>query len=116
LSEVANSPSQAAANVGWSWTDTSGPRLKNQGYSSSRMRQGVKTIVPGCSGARVVVERSRPYRRIGSATTKPAIGPATPMSNRARRSVKGDRMRMTAPKVPNRFGPGRKNGRVASMP
>jgi hypothetical protein len=73
-------------------------------------------MIPCCEDGRSrTVECPRPYSRIGIATMKPAIGPATPMSNSARRSVNGARMRMTAPKVPNSGGPGMKNGRVASM-
>jgi hypothetical protein len=37
------------------------------------------------------------------------------MSNRARLSLKGARIRMTAPKVPNRLGAGMKNGSDASI-
>ena len=51
----------------------------------------------------------------GTATTKPAIGPAMPMSNNATLFGMRDLMRMNAPSVPVRTtGAGRKNGRVAT--
>ena len=50
------------------------------------------------------------------ATTKPAIGPAIPMSKSAVRDRIGERMRMNAPMVPIRVGNGMKNGKVAFTP
>ncbi len=53
------------------------------------------------------------------ATTSPASGPATAMSKSEFRSRAGDRMRMTAPMVPNRKiggGAGMKNGRLTDAP
>ena len=41
-----------------------------------------------------------PAKRSGMRTTKPAIGPLTPTSNRIARVGNGSRMRMTAPIVP----------------
>jgi hypothetical protein len=51
-----------------------------------------------------------------TATTNPAIGPAMPMSNRARRERIGERIRMTAPMVPISVGIGMQKDRVAQMP
>ena len=42
----------------------------------------------------------RPMNSAGTATTNPAIGPATPMSNSAILSGKRDLIRMNAPSVP----------------
>jgi hypothetical protein len=56
-----------------------------------------------------------PMTSAGTATTKPAIGPAIPMSNSIRLLGIGSRMRMKAPSVPvSTSGKGRKNGSDAS--
>ena len=49
------------------------------------------------------------------ATTKPAMGPAMPMSMRALLEWMGSRTDMKAPKVPRMVGAGMKNGREAAM-
>ena len=58
-----------------------------------------------------------PRNSAGTATTNPAIGPATPTSNNAILSGKRDFTRMNAPSVPvsvkHSGGSGRKYGRVA---
>ena len=62
-------------------------------------------------------ECAYPHRSKGSATTNPAMGPATPMSSTARRDGMSERMRMTAPRVPTPMGNGKngmKKGSVAS--
>ena len=60
-----------------------------------------------------------PMKSVGTATTNPAIGPATPTSNSAFLSGKRDLTRMNAPSVPvsvkSSGGSGRKYGRVAMM-
>ena len=56
-----------------------------------------------------------PANNAGTATRKPAIGPAMPISNRMRFCGIGSRMRMKAPSVPlGNNGTGRKNGSDAS--
>ena len=50
------------------------------------------------------------------ATTKPAMGPAIPISNNVARERMGDRMRMNAPNVPMSVGAGIRKGRVAYTP
>src|SRR5689334_249477 len=67
---------------------------------------------PGGNGVRVV---NTPITAIGSATTKPANGPASPMSNNARREGIAERILINAPKVParNSGGAGMKYGGVA---
>ena len=55
-----------------------------------------------------------PIASAGSRKTKPASGPATPISNRMRLEKIAERMRMNAPKVPVSVGAGRKYGRLAS--
>ncbi len=42
-----------------------------------------------------------PMNKAGTRTTKPAIGPAIPMSNSMRLVGIGSRIRMTAPSVPD---------------
>ena len=60
----------------------------------------------------------KPTMRIMALTTKPAIGPAAPMSNVALLEGISDRTLITAPSVPNgnkprKEGKGRKYGSVA---
>jgi hypothetical protein len=56
-----------------------------------------------------------PASMAGTATTKPAIGPATPTSKRIGLVRMAPRMRMKAPSVPVKLlGKGRKNGSDAS--
>ena len=62
---------------------------------------------------------SNPIMEAGSASAKPASGPAMPMSKSARRVVIGSLILMTAPNVPNRVkigGAGIKKGSVAFIP
>jgi hypothetical protein len=73
-----------------------------------------------CASAGAWIAASRlsasPAMSTGSATTIPASGPATPMSNSVRRSNIGERIRMNAPMVPSRFtagGNGMKYGGLA---
>ena len=60
----------------------------------------------------------RPSHIAGSATTSPASGPATAMSNSELRSRAGERMTMTAPSVPKGSGggAGMKYGRLTDAP
>ena len=53
-------------------------------------------------GKGVSRERLRPATNVGTATTKPANGPATPMSKRIGLVLIGPRIRMNAPRVPVR--------------
>ncbi len=73
-----------------------------------------------CSGSTIATrDHCRPRSRAGIATTSPASGPATAMSKSELRSRAGDRMRITAPMVPNRKsggGAGMKNGRLTDAP
>ena len=55
--------------------------------------------VGGVGSTRREAQADGPSRR--RATTKPAHGPAAPMSKSARRSGKRERMRMNAPNVPS---------------
>ena len=61
-------------------------------------------------------EWAAPHAYSGIASARPASGPAAPMSSRARRVGMTDRIRMTAPIVPNgeRTGSGMKKGSDAS--
>ena len=66
-------------------------------------------ISPGSfSGSGVTRESRRPPKSAGTATTKPAIGPAAPMSKSIALVGIRCRMRMKAPTVPARNGAGRK--------
>jgi hypothetical protein len=60
------------------------------------------------SGTRTTFDHDMPTINTGTSTAKPAIGPATPMSNSAARVGKPSRMRMTAPNVPASVGAGMK--------
>ena len=73
-------------------------------------------MVSPLGGAASTVESRRPTAVAATATTKPAHGPAAPMSNSARRSGKRERMRMNAPKVPTGGSPGMKYGSDAATP
>ena len=56
-----------------------------------------------------------PMKSAGTANTKPASGPAMPMSNNIRLVGIGSRIRMNAPSVPvSTNGIGMKNGSEAS--
>ena len=59
---------------------------------------------------------ARPANMVGTATTKPAMGPAMPISKRAARDSMKPPMRMNAPRVPISVGAGMKKGRVARTP
>ena len=62
-------------------------------------------------------EWAYPQARNGSATRKPASGPAAPMSTSAFLVGMRSRTRMTAPSVPNpSSGSGMKYGRLALTP
>ena len=68
----------------------------------------------------LIVDIAMPMKIVGRTMRKPAIGPATPTSNRILRLGNGSRMRITAPRVPLWMKPvkpnhsGRKYGSVAS--
>ena len=63
-----------------------------------------------------MVESLRPMNNAGINAMKPAMGPAIPMSNNARRVGNAWRIRITAPSVPAIDGNGMKKGSVASTP
>ena len=66
---------------------------------------------PICGGASL--ETQNPATANGNSATNPASGPASPISNSARRDGIGDFILMNAPKVParNSGGAGMKKGR-----
>jgi len=116
LRNVARSPTQTATTTGWISTTSLGPIPGKRAWSARlRSAQEGNPIPPRLAPSGSRVDRDRPYARTGNAATKPAIGPATPTSNRARRVVNGARIRMSAPNVPRRGGPGMKNGSEASI-
>ena len=55
----------------------------------------------------ITLENAMPTASAGTRKTKPASGPAIPISKSARREKMGDRIRMNAPNVP-KTGDGRK--------
>ena len=66
---------------------------------------------PRVAARSTTVDRLRPMINATTAAMKPANGPATPMSNSARRFTIGPRSRMIAPNVPIKYGgPGINNG------
>src|SRR5262249_10289486 len=76
-------------------------------------------VTPPPSATTARWDQRRPIHRAGTATIKPASGPATAMSKSELRSRAGERMRITAPSVPNRNrggGAGMKYGRVTAAP
>ena len=87
---------------------------------SRRMSSESPKVMAPCSGSTIPTrDHCRPRSRAGIATTSPASGPATAMSKSEFRSRAGDRMRITAPMVPNRKiggGAGMKNGRLTDAP
>ena len=68
------------------------------------------------ASAGIGLDSANPQSSTGSATRKPAIGPAMPISNSALRERMGDLMRISAPKVPISVGAGMKYGSVAYTP
>ena len=74
--------------------------------------------VASAGGGRIgtTCDRASPTKSAGTATTKPAIGPAAPMSNSIGLVGIRWRMRMKAPNVPVIAGAGRKYGFETSMP
>ncbi len=66
-------------------------------------------------GKRLHASRRDTVGQNGKGDENPAIGPAMPMSKRARRPGRGDFIRMTAPIVPKRNGAGMNSGSVASL-
>ena len=71
----------------------------------------------GAAGSAVTTsERESPSTARGTATAKPARGPAAPMRRRARRSGMTDLILIRAPKVPTGVGAGIKRGHVALTP
>ena len=59
------------------------------------------------------LESINPMNIAGTAKKNPAIGPAIPISNKARREGMGDLILMNAPRVPINVGAGTKKGSVA---
>lgn len=117
---VASMPIHPATNTGSATSSYPSPTAGRSHATRPRVSsESPKTMVsaPGGRGSRGTrSDRRIPTASTGSATTNPASGPAMPMSNSARRVGIGERMRMTAPKVPMRGGPGRKWGQVAHTP
>lgn len=70
------------------------------------------------AGTGPTLDKVSPITSSGSATTRPAIGPATPTSNNASGSAMGRRILMTAPRVPSDTcgGSGMKYGRLTATP
>ena len=81
-------------------------------------RESPKVMAP-VSGIAPTRDQDSPSQRAGSAMTSPARGPAAAMSKSEFRSRAGERMRITAPRVPkmNRGGgAGMKYGRLTEAP
>ena len=113
MSDVTSIPNQPALHRGLA--------SSARGGASARSRRAVRRELPNQTPAAAGSSTNgsdctTPIARIGTATTKPASGPAAATSKRARRSGMSPRMRMTAPKVPSGGTPGRKKGKVAGMP
>src|SRR2546422_8959535 len=71
-----------------------------------------------CGSTGTTVDHRSPRISTGTVATKPAMGPAAPMSMSARRVRGSERSRITAPSVPitESNGAGMKKGQVASTP
>ena len=71
------------------------------------------------SGIAPTRDHESPSQSAGSATSSPARGPAAAMSKSEFRSRAGERIRITAPRVPKRNsggGAGMKYGRLTEAP
>ena len=80
-------------------------------FRNSRMIGGLPNRIAAFSCTPgTIFEVAIAYAMVGTASTKPAMGPAIPISNKARRVVMGARIRRNAPNVPNRVGAGMKAG------
>ena len=87
---------------------------------SARIRSESPKVSPLWSGSTIPTrDHESPSRSAGTATNSPASGPATAISKSELRSRAGERMRITAPRVPNRKnggGAGMKKGRLTEAP
>src|SRR3990172_1273456 len=61
------------------------------------------------------LDQPRPRTIAGTATARPASGPAAAMSNETSRLRAGERIRMIAPRVPQPNGSGMKYGRLTAF-
>ncbi len=100
-------------------SDGKAPSVSRSRSFGSRASPNCMTVPSGDPwGIRTTVDSLRPSTYTGTATTRPASGPATAMSNSDRRSRIAPRSRMTAPSVPkkNGGGTGMKYGRETGIP
>ena len=95
-------------------------RSRTPSAAASRRSSGgsLKMRTPSDGSGGAGLEVSSAATATGMMTAKPASGPATPMSKRARREGIGDLILMNAPSVPamKGGGMGMKKGSVASTP
>ena len=110
FSAVASRPNQAAKPIGCrmiAWPSGSAPQINHAAALNS---SGSPSMRPpaSSSGIGVTRESTRPPNSAGTATMKPAIGPAAPTSKSIALVGIRWRMRMKAPMVPARNGAGRK--------
>src|SRR5208282_2866909 len=118
---VTSSPIHPAKAVGCRFTLTvSGSTPSTHRATVQKTIELPRSIPPAEVSSGVTCDHSRLIIIAASATTKPAHGPAAPISNIARRLRGSDLIRIKAPKVPIEIGKGRKAGikygRLASTP
>jgi hypothetical protein len=112
LSPVTSSPTQPAMNSGFGATVVPAGR---SGRTSDWIQVASGARAKGFVGPAAPCRS--PRANSGTATTSPANGPATAMSNSSRRLAREPSIPITAPRVPvSRTGIGMKNGNVAGMP
>ena len=91
-----------------------GPQISHAAPWNRSGSPSVRSPAPS-SGSGVTRDSAMPRKSAGTATTKPAIGPAAPTSNRIGLVGMRSRIRMKAPTVPVTNGAGRKYGSDASI-
>src|ERR1019366_8409934 len=111
-------PNHAARKTGCSMTSRLVYVEPTKSFWKSWTSSGYwKITVPSPSaGDGLTRECETPHARRGTATTNPAIGPATAMSNSWRLSRIGSRMRMNAPIVPPSDGDGEEESGEGALP
>ena len=100
FSAVTRNPNHAASAMGCVDTTMPSGSAPKRSHTSTRVRIDSPKTRCGPGGAGTSVDQARPSSAAGSATARPASGPAAAMSKSALRSRTAERMRMMAPSVP----------------
>ena len=116
MSAVTKSPTHPASAMGWTITSIPVGMLPKTRNVIKRITSESPNVIPAPGGTTETYDQRSPSHSAGMATIRPASGPATAMSKSELRSRAGERIRITAPRVPNRNrggGTGMKYGGLA---